>query len=62
TIALLGFWGHGLPGGWLLAFPGGVGPKGLWWGLSIGLSTVAILLFWRIRWRFNREIQPVERH
>jgi MATE family multidrug resistance protein len=33
AVALLGFWAVGLPGGWYLAVPAGLGPRGLWWGL-----------------------------
>ncbi len=60
TIALIGFWGLGLPAGWWLAFRSTAGPRGPWWGLTIGLSTVAILLLLRIQRRFRREIAPVE--
>jgi MATE family multidrug resistance protein len=34
----------GLPLAVLLAFPRGLGATGLWWGLSAGLTTVALLL------------------
>lgn len=61
TIALIGFWGLGLPAGYWLAFHTPAGPRGPWWGLSIGLSTVAVLLLWRIRRRFRSRILPVER-
>jgi MATE family multidrug resistance protein len=56
AIALLGFWLLGLPGGWYLAFREGLGPRGLWWGLTLGLSTVAVLFVARIVFRFRSEI------
>ena len=34
-INCVGLWLCGLPSGWALAFPAGVGLPGLWWGLAI---------------------------
>src|SRR5690606_34723289 len=31
-VNLVGFWCLGVPIGWALAHPGGLGPRGLWWG------------------------------
>ena len=59
-LGLFGYWGIGLPLGWYFAFSGGRGPQGLWWGLTIGLATVALLLLARIRFRFAGEIARVE--
>lgn len=56
-INLLGFWVIGLPVGGLLAFPGGMGARGIWWGLAVGLGLVALLLLLRVRARFGRELQ-----
>ncbi|HEY7213292.1 MAG TPA: MATE family efflux transporter, partial [Thermoanaerobaculia bacterium] len=55
-IALVGFWAIGLPAGWALGFPGGWGPRGLWWGLTLGLIAVAVLFLARIAVRFRRQI------
>ena len=60
-IALVGFWIVGLPAGWALAFLGGLGPRGLWWGLTIGLIAVSTLFLARIAVRFRGEIGRVER-
>jgi MATE family multidrug resistance protein len=57
ALALVGFWVIGLPFGWWLAFPQGLGPRGLWWGLTLGLAATALLLVWRARHRLD---QPVE--
>lgn len=43
-----GYWGAGLPLGLALAFPGGMGPPGLWIGLAAGLFLVAGLML--LRW------------
>jgi MATE family multidrug resistance protein len=46
-INLGGFWVLGIPAGAWLAFYWDLGPAGLWWGLTIGLTAVAIALAWR---------------
>jgi MATE family multidrug resistance protein len=48
VLAAFGYWGAGFAGGWLLAFPLGWGAVGLWWGLALGLATVALLLTLRL--------------
>ncbi len=48
-FAALGYWVLGLPAGLLLAGPAGFGPPGIWVGLAIGLSIVAVLML--ARWR-----------
>jgi len=40
----MGHYGLGLPIGITLAWYVGLGAVGLWWGLSIGLTVVAVLL------------------
>ena len=57
--ALLGYGLLGLPIGCLLAFNGGMGPRGLWWGATIGLGVVAVVLVSRIVFRFRRGIVRV---
>ncbi len=51
--ALIGYWVLGLPVGWVLAFPLGVGIRGLWFGMLVGLLTVgvALLVVWVRRLR-----------
>jgi multidrug resistance protein, MATE family len=58
-IALVGFWIVGLPLGWMLGFPMGLGPRGLWWGLTAGLAAVAVLFLVRIAVRFRTTIARV---
>lgn len=60
-IALVGYWLLALPVAWLLAFRAGHGPQGLWWGLTAGLSTVAILFLIRIARTFRRDLRALER-
>ncbi|MEE2886645.1 MAG: MATE family efflux transporter [Planctomycetota bacterium] len=48
VINLVGFWLIGLPVGYYLAFHGNTGPAGLWWGLTVGLTVVAVLFVLRM--------------
>jgi multidrug resistance protein, MATE family len=62
-IAGLGYWCVGLPVGWILAFRTGLGPVGIWAGLSIGLAAVALLLLLRARRVFWRHrVQRIAGH
>lgn len=50
VYASISYWGIGIPASYLMAFPMGLGPVGLWLGLSLGLACAAISLmlrFWR---------------
>ncbi|MEZ5888092.1 MAG: MATE family efflux transporter [Paracoccaceae bacterium] len=52
-IAALSYWVIGVPVSYLIAFPGGYGGTGLWFGLAVGLAVAAALLmarFWRGPW------------
>jgi MATE family multidrug resistance protein len=60
AIALLGYWMIGLPVGWALAFRAGLGPAGLWWGITVGLTVVAGLLVARIAVRFRGDISRAD--
>jgi multidrug resistance protein, MATE family len=60
-ITVLAYWGVGMPVGWYLAFPHGLGARGMWIGLIAGLSAAALLLFLRFhrqarcgRWQGRR--------
>lgn len=46
-MTFLAYWVLGLPIGYYLAFQMNMGASGVWYGLLIGLSIVAISLFWR---------------
>ena len=50
---LVGYWIVGIPFGWCLTRYFGFGPRGLWWGLTLGLFVVAALLVHRIVHRFG---------
>ncbi len=55
-IALVGYWFLGLPLGAFLAFRADSGPRGLWWGLTMGLGSVAILVVARLWVRLSSPI------
>jgi MATE family multidrug resistance protein len=46
-FAAFGYWGIGIGGGVVLAFPLGLGEQGLWWGLAGGLMVTGVALTWR---------------
>ena len=46
-FAAFGYWGIGIGGGVVLAFPLGLGEQGLWWGLAGGLMATGVALTWR---------------
>lgn len=58
-IALVGYWLVALPAAIWMAFGMDLGPRGLWWGLTIGLVSVAFFLLLRLRRRFREEILAV---
>lgn len=52
-ITFIAYWGLALPIGYYLGIIQGVGAKGVWWGLLIGLTFAAIFLLYR----FNRLVK-----
>ncbi len=59
-IHLGGFWGIGAPLGLLLAFPAGMGPRGVWYGYLGSLAAVAAAQMMRVRWRLSRDISRLQ--
>jgi MATE family multidrug resistance protein len=53
-VSMLAYWVLGLPLGWLLARPAGMGPAGVWTGFIVALGLAALLLVWR----FLRQTAP----
>jgi MATE family multidrug resistance protein len=54
-----GYYVLGLPVGYYLAFRAGLGVVGLWWGLVVGLTTVALLLFAAVQHALRRPLGRV---
>ena len=59
VVNVLGFWLVGLPVSAALGFGAGGGPRGLWWGLTVGLMLVAVILAWRVRRRLSGTITRI---
>ncbi len=49
-MTFIAYWILALPIGYVLAFPFNMGATGVWYGLLIGLSIVAITLLWRFNY------------
>ena len=49
AITLIAYWCIGMPLGSWLGLSLGWGPRGMWWGLIVGLATAALLLAARVR-------------
>lgn len=58
-INMLGFWLLGFPVSWLLGFHTSLGPRGLWWGLVVGLGAVSLILLGRMRRRLSWSMSRV---
>ncbi len=56
-VALIAYWVVGLSCAYLLGFRLDMEGVGLWWGLVLGLTTAAILLWWRFYRKINSLIQ-----
>ena len=56
---LVGFWCFGMPISLWLGFRTPAGPKGLWWGLVVGLGAVAMVLGLLVRRRMAQELSRV---
>ena len=59
-LTLFSYWGVGLPAGYVLATDAfgsvAMGPSGYWLGLFAGLSSAALLLGIRLRWRLRQPL------
>ena len=61
VIGVIGFAVVGLGSSLVLAYRTPLGAVGLWWGLVIGLATVAIVLLVRVRVAIRRPLTRIER-
>ncbi len=59
-IAMLAYWGIGMPLGAGLGLGLGMGPQGMWIGLILGLASAAVMMGWRLSVSSRRV--PSHRH
>lgn len=59
-LHLGGFWGIGAPLGLFLAFPMGLGARGVWLAFAGSLLVVAVLQLMRVRWRLSRDVTRLQ--
>ncbi len=57
-ITLIAYWGIGLPMSYVFAFKLNYGVLGVWYGLSLGLTIAAVLLFLRFNYVSKRVLLP----
>ncbi|HEX8825372.1 MAG TPA: MATE family efflux transporter [Archangium sp.] len=57
---MVGHYVVGLPVALLLGFGLKLGVVGIWWGLCVGLTAVALALFWRFQRQSSGTFQPLE--
>ena len=50
TVAIIAYWGISLPCSYVFAFTFNKGAEGVWYGLTLGLFTVAAVLAWRFNY------------
>lgn len=58
-LAMVSYWGVGMPLGAWLGLGLGQGPQGMWTGLILGLVTAAVLMGWRLSRSLRRLPVPV---
>ncbi|WP_319379646.1 MATE family efflux transporter [Thiomicrorhabdus sp.] len=63
-VTFVSYWVIGLGLGYFLAFHGGIsapmGVAGFWLGIVLGLSLAALLLGWRLHWRYQKTLTEIE--
>jgi MATE family multidrug resistance protein len=58
-LAMISYWGLGMPLGAGLGLGLGWGPPGMWAGLIVGLTAAALLMGGRLAWRLRNLPPPV---
>lgn len=56
VLTFFAYWIVGIPSGYYMGLILGWGAKGVWYGLTLGLLTSSILLYWRYRYIINKKI------
>jgi MATE family multidrug resistance protein len=59
-VNVLGYWMIALPLSAWLGLYTPAGPQGMWWGLTVGLVIVALILVTRVRVRLRADVRRLE--
>jgi MATE family multidrug resistance protein len=59
VVNVIAHWLIGLPLSWWLGVRGDLGVVGLWWGLSAGLTVVAVAVFVRFEWLSRQDVRAL---
>jgi MATE family multidrug resistance protein len=59
-VNLMGYWAIGIPVSLFLGFTMKLQTVGVWWGLVVGLAVVAVILLYRLRRTFARDIARLQ--
>lgn len=53
-ITFVAYWVFGLLPAYILGITMKMGPLGVWYGLALGLTVAAVLLYWRFEWKSKK--------
>ncbi len=53
-ITFIAYWGFGLLPAYIMGIKYEMGPQGVWYGLALGLTVAAVLLYWRFEWKSKK--------
>ncbi len=53
-ITFVAYWGFGLLPAYIMGIKYEMGPLGVWYGLALGLTVAATLLYWRFEWKSKK--------
>ena len=53
-ISFISYWILGLLPAYVLGITLNMGPLGIWYGLALGLTAAAVLLYWRFEWKSKK--------
>src|SRR5690606_6996573 len=56
-ITFVAYWIIGLPSGYVMGITLGWGVHGVWYGLTLGLLTSSLLLYWRYRYMIRKQLE-----
>ena len=55
-ITFISYWIFGLLPAYLMGIVFNMGVQGIWYGLALGLTAAAVMLYWRFEWKSRQYI------